>query len=296
MKFPLWLLIGPAAIAANADELDVKRSKNVPELRSEFLEKARCSIRELLLETESQIGTRIAFVALPKDDPVSARFLYDTRLQEAQVQLRPGWEDVDVAHELIHTHMDLMDRFPMLAWKRGAQRLLSSEIAFARLQTYVKDEIVHARLVKMGLRLDGEVFRPPLFDSLYTRAAECLEKNPNTANDGLAHLDKAGLGVLCRACFLLQAELLLKNYRDLLPVGRVQQTERFIRAVRQHRPREAAHADTILKILEQHDIATREGHRGALLAWAKLEGIDHVVGASCYQKSDGGKFLLPFPD
>lgn len=296
MKFPPWFLVVCAVVAAKADEFQATPHGNVPELRADFLKKARPSIRELLLETESQIGAQIVFIALPQRDPVSARFLYDTMVREAQVQLRPGWEDVDVAHELIHARMDLIDRLPMLAWKRGTDKMLSSEMAFARIQTYVKDEIVHARLLKMGYRLDGEVFRPPLFDSLYTRAAESLEKDPTAQNDGLAHLDKMGLGRLCRACFLVQAELLLKNYRDQLPEGRVRQTERFIRALRQHRPGEAAHADIILEIFERCDISTPEGHRQALLAWTRLEGLDHVVGTSVYLKSREGKFLLPYPE
>lgn len=279
-----------------ADEFSSGPVRVAPELRAEFFAKARPAISNLLVETEQDIGMKVVFIALPTNDAVIARFIYDTTRNEPQVQLRAGWEDVDVAHELIHTRMDLVDRFAMLAWRRGVKRTPEGEAAFARVQTYVKDELVHARLVKIGLRLDGEVIRASLFDSLYTEAAQRLERGAKRADDGLAHLDKLGRGTLCRASFLIQAELLLKRYRDQLPPLRVRQTERFIRAFREHRAVESEYADKILNLFALHDATTTDGHRALLDAWTKLEQLDDIVGTSTYQRTSDGIFRLPFPE
>ena len=261
-----------------------------------FFEVARPSVSNLLVATESDIGVKVVFMALPDDDEVVARFIFDTSCNEPRLQLRKQWEDIDVAHELMHTRMDLIEGFPMLAWRRDVTRTREISAAFGRLQTYVKDEVVHARLLKMGLKLDGEIIRAPLFDSVYEHCARYLEEGSNHANDGMAHLDKLGRGTLCRVCFLVQAELLLKNYRTQLPAHRIEQSERFIRAFRDHRKTEAEEADAVLELFRKYDVQMPAGHREILVAWTKIEGLEKFVGPSCYQKKDGNRYILPFPD
>ncbi len=264
-------------------------------LRHEVLQHARPAIRELLALTEKQTGLQVVFAPLPSTNAVVACSIYDTALNEARIQLRQGWEDVDVAHELIHLQLDLVDRFSVLAWRRDVPHTEAVDAAFGRVQTYTKDEIVHARLLKLGFKLDGEILRPPLFDDLYVNAARYLEAGNARPDDGMAHLDRLGYGTLCRAAFLVQAELLLKNYRKQLPPGRIAQAERFIRAFRAHRPEEAARADAVLELFRKYDVQTAAGQGEILRQWAALEGLDKFVGLSIYQKTAGGNFTLPFP-
>jgi hypothetical protein len=150
--------------------------------------------------------------------------------------------------------------------------------------------------VKMGLAADGEVFRPPLFDSLYANAARHLEAGRERPDDGMAHLDKLGYGVVTRTCFLVQAELLLKNYRAQLPAKRVDQTERFIRAFRAHRAEESERADTVLALFAKHDVMTPAGQLEIKKAWSAMEGLDKFVGVSTYKKEMEGRYFLPFPE
>jgi hypothetical protein len=202
---------------------------------------------------------------------------------------------VDVAHELMHMRMDLLEGFSLLAWRRDVPHTEAAEAALGRVQTYVNDEVVHRHLVDAGLKLDGEVLRPPLFDDIYANVARYLEEGRDRANDGMAHLDKLGYGTLCRAAFLVQAELVLKNYRTQLPESRVKLAERFIRVFRAQRPEETARADAVLALFQQHDVQSPAGQREILRRWAALEGLDQFVGVSIYQKTPAGSYILPFP-
>jgi hypothetical protein len=230
-----------------------------PALRREVLQRARPAIRDLLARTEKETGLQVVFAALPSTNPVVACSIYDTARNEARIQLREGWEDVDVAHELIHLRLDLAEQFAVLAWRRDVPHTDAVDAAFGRVQTYTKDEIVHARLLKLGFKLDGEILRPPLFDDLYVNAARYLEAGNSRPDEGMAHLDRLGYGQLCRAAFLVQAELLLKNYRRELPPRRIAQAERFVRAFRAHRPEEAASADQVLSLFGKYDVQKASG-------------------------------------
>jgi alpha-L-fucosidase 2 len=146
-------------------------------LRGEFLESARPEIRRLLEDTEQRIGLPIRFVALPATDPVLARCYFDPHRNEARVMLRVGWQDVDVAHELMHLRMEFLEGFSVLAWRRDVTRTEAAEAAFGRIQTYINDEVVHQHLFDAGLKLDGEILRPQLFDDIYTNVARYLDEN-----------------------------------------------------------------------------------------------------------------------
>ena len=93
----------------------------------------------------------------------------------------------------------------------------------------------------------------------------------------------------------MQAELVLKNYRPQLSEQRVQQAKRFIRAFREHRPEEAAKADAVLALFQQHDVQTPAGQREILRRWAAMEGLDRFVGVSAYIKTAESGYTLPFP-
>jgi hypothetical protein len=287
-----------ATVLANSQAVQSASStaKAAPELRDAFFKGARPAISNLLTDTETRTGTKMVFMTLPDNDSVAARFIFDPFRQEAQIQLRRNWQDVDVAHELMHARMDLIDAFAMLAWRHDAARTSENEAAFGRLQTYVKDEVVHANLVKMGLNPDGEVLRPTLFDNLYADVTRYLDEGRNHANDGMAHLDKTGHGTLCRVCFLVQAELVLKNYGTQLPADRVEKTKRFIAAFRAHRQEEARKADDVLELFRTYDVGTAKGHREILVGWTKMEGLEKIVGPSSYKREASGRYVLPFPD
>ena len=295
---PRWCLgitLGTTLFAvASLGCLAAEAAKNSA-LRREFLQGARPEIRRLLADTEERVGLPMTFMALPATDAVVARCTYDPFRNEAQIQLRRGWQDVDVAHELMHLRLELLEGFSVLAWRRDVIHTEATEAAFGRVQTYVNDEIVHRRLVEAGLKLDGEVLRPPLFDDIYANVARHLEEGRARPDDGMAHLDKFGRGPLCRAAFLVQAELGLKNHRQQLPQHRAEQTERFIRAFRAHRQEEAAQADAVLALFRQHDVQKPAGQREILRRWAAMEGLQKFVGVSAYQKTHKGNYILPFP-
>ncbi len=265
-------------------------------LRGSFFEQARPAISNLLVETENLGGRKMVFVAAEEGESVVARCPYDVERQEPRIFLRQGWLDVDVAHEAMHMRLDLVEGFGMLAWRRDVRHADAVLAAFGRVQTYVKDEVVHARLVKMGLKVDGEVIRPNLFDSIYRNATRYMEEGRDRPNDGMAHLDKLGYGVLCRVCFLVQAELLLNNYRDKLSPGRIALVEKFICTFRAQRPAESARADKILELFRRNDVQTPAGHDEILRAWAKVEGLVKFVGVTCYRKEQESHYTLPFPE
>ena len=264
-------------------------------LRQEFNQAARPEIRRLLAETEDLTGLPMMFRPLPDTSPVLARCTYDPFQNEARIELRRGWQDVDVAHELMHMRMELLEGFSILAWRRDVAHTEATEAAFGRVQTYINDEVVHAHLFNAGLKLDGEVLRPPLFDDIYSNVARYLEKGRARPDDGMAHLDKLGYGALCRAAFLIQAELVLKNYRSQLSPQRVGQAERFIRAFRAYRPEETGKADAVLALFRECDVQKPAGQREILRRWADLEGLEKFVGVSTYEKTAKGNYILPFP-
>jgi hypothetical protein len=264
------------------------------ELRRQFIQRARPSIVRLLEDTERSIGLPVQFVALADTSSVLASCYYDPHANQARVQLREGWEDVDVAHELMHLRMDLTGGFSVLAWKRDVVRTPAAEAAFGRIQTYISDEVVHQRLLDAGLKLDGEILRPQLFDDIYANVAKYLNADKDRANDGMSHLDAMGYGALCRIAFFVQA-CLIESRWVALPPARVELARNFMSAFRAKRPEEAAKAFEVLEWFRQQDVQTPEGHREILRRWAALEKLDAVVGVSSYRKTAQGNFILPFP-
>lgn len=212
-----------------------------------------------------------------------------------KIHLRGGWEDVDVAHELMHMELELIECYSVLAWRRNIKTSDSIEKAFGRVRAIVDDEVVHARLVGYGYRVDGEVLKCQLFDEVYTKAASRLKKHRARFDDGMGHLDNISYGALCRSSFLVQAHLILKSYRQQLEDHHLKRLKRFIDAFETHLIPETKKAHRILAIFEEHDVQSVGGHKQILLKWAQMENLDQFVGVSSYRRHGSG-FCLPFPE
>jgi hypothetical protein len=262
--------------------------------RATVLEGLRPSVKSYVAEVEAKCGLQAVFQPLSRGAYVVAQYWFDPAKNMPIVSLGKGWQDVDVAHEFTHMKLDLVDGFSVLAWRRGVERKKEIEAAFGRLRCYVDDQVVHMRLVKQGYKLDGEVLKPPLFDSIFTNVPKYLNEGRERKNDGMAHLDDVGCGDLCRATFLIQAELALKFFRDSLSPARVKLAQDFIKAFRTHRAREAEKADKILALFEKYDVMTPAGHANILKEWTSLEGLDAYVGLTAY-KRENDRFILPWP-
>ena len=262
--------------------------------RAEVLPALRPAVKELLADIEAKAGLQVVFRELPPSSYVVAEYWFDTAKNTPNVYLRRGWQDVDVAHELMHMKLELREGFRVLAWRRDVPHSKEIEAAFGRLRGYVDDQVVHVRLVRAGYKADGEVLKPQLFDSIYTNATRYLKEGRARANDGMAHLDALGHGDLCRATFLVQAELVLKFFGGALPPERLGLAKEFSAAFRAHRAKEAAKADKILALFEKYDVLTVAGHESILREWSEMEGLDRFVGISAY-KREGGRYILPWP-
>lgn len=262
--------------------------------RTDLLKVLRPAVRQMLADIESTTGLRVRFEPIPAGTFVVAQYNFDPRTNTPRIEIGPGWQDVDVAHELTHMRLELVERFPVLAWRRGAAPTPQREAALGRVRSYVDDEVVHARLVRAGYKADGEVLKPPVFDDVYTNVSRYLEEGRDRRNDGMSHLDSIGYGDLCRSAFLAQAELILRNYGDVLPPNRVELVKRFVRAFRKHRPAEAQRADKVLALFRKHDVQSVAGHRAILEGWARLEGLDRFSGITSYRRRNA-RYVLPWP-
>ncbi|MCY3021365.1 MAG: hypothetical protein NTW87_20310 [Planctomycetota bacterium] len=262
--------------------------------RAAVLAKLRPSVLKLLNEVESKTGLQAVFRPTAPGTYVVAQYFFDPRTNTPTISLGKGWEDVDVAHELTHMKMELLDGYRVLAWRRDVTHSKETEAAFGRVRCYVDDQVVHVLLARAGYKVDGEVLKPPLFDSIYTKVPRYLNENRPPRDDGMAHLDPLGHGDLCRAAFLVQAELLPKLFGETLPPERLKLAKEFAAAFRQHRPKEAEKADKILALFQKYDVMTLAGHESILKEWSEMEGLDRFVGISSY-KRENGKYVLPWP-
>lgn len=262
--------------------------------RANVINRLRPRVKNLLSVVEGITGLQVIFESLPSGSYVAAQYRFVTIHNTATVFLGDRSEDFDVAHELTHMKLELVEGYHVLAWRQNIVRASPIETAFGRVRAYVDDEVVHARLVDDGYELDGEVLRPQLFDDVYTNVPRYLEELRPRSDDGMAHLDDIGYGDLCRSSFLVQAELILESYGQDLNYDRLERVKHFIEAFRTHRGREADKADEILALFKRHDVQSVEGHKQILLQWAKIERLDQFVGVSAYHRQ-GERFILPWP-
>ena len=261
--------------------------------RDEVVSKLQRDVKSLLLETEDEMGVRVQFESLPRTTEVVAQYLFKSP-SKARIYLRSDWKDVDVAHELTHMHLELIEGLFVLAWRRGVDQADAIERAYGRIRAYVDDEVVHARLVKSGYQVDGEVIKPQLF-RLYATAASRLKKGRARFDDGMAHLDDIGYVSLCRSAFLVQARLILESYGERLQDFHLKRLQRFIDAFQTHLGAETDKADAISELFKEHDVKLFEEHREILSKWARIESLDGFVGTTRYRQCESG-FCLPFPD
>lgn len=262
--------------------------------RAKVLERLREPARKLLAELETKTGLQVVFQSLPRSSYVIAQYSFDPPSNTPTVLLRSGWKDADVAHELTHMQLDLVEGYRVLAWRRDVAHTKELEAAIGRVRSYVDDQVVHARLARAGYKMDGEVLSPVFFEDICTNIPRYLDEGRARPNDGMAHLDKEGYGDLCRSTFLVQMELVVEHYSDSMPAERLKLVKQFITAFRAHRAREAEKADKILALFRRYDVQTLTGHERILKEWSEMEGLDRFVGLSAYVRRDG-KFTLPFP-
>jgi len=260
------------------------------------VKKLRGRIKGLLGELEARTALAVEFRRLGRDFEVVAQYSFEQPSRPI-VHLRDDWEDVDVAHELMHMKLELVDGFCVLAWRKGVERDKAVEKAFGLIRSYVDDAVVFERLARMGLRVDGEVIKRQFFDEICTRVARYLRDGRSEESDGMAHLDRVGggrYGGLRRSTFLVQAELIKKHYRAKLGAAHRRVLDDFISTFRLFRREQAANADRVLGYFAKYNVQQRDGHARILVGWAELEGLERWVGLSRYVRRAGG-FILPYP-
>lgn len=261
--------------------------------RSDVIDNLDSRVVTILDEVESATDLQVQFHALT-GSYVAAQYRFDPYSNTATVFLRSDWEDVDIAHELMHMKLELVKGFAVLAWRSDVFQTKAIEVAFGRVRAYVDDEVVHSRLVQEGFTLDGEVLKSQIFDEIYTKVPRYLEKLRPRPDDGMAHLDEFGYGELCRSSFLVQAELICQNYSSVLSDAHRKKVQRFVSAFRTHRSIEAGKADKVLRLFESNNVMSVAGHKEILNSWARLEALDRFVGPSIYARRDN-HYILPWP-
>ena len=264
--------------------------------RDKVIRKLRESIKKLLGGLEARTGLTVEFKSLDRKFGVVAQ--YDFKQPNRPIVfLRPDWEDVDAAHELVHMRLELVDRYSVLAWRAKVRRDKPVEKAFGLIRSYVDDTVVFQRLYEMGLKIDGEIIKHQFFDDICTKVPMYLKEGRSLRNDGMAHFDNftgGRYGDLRRSAFLVQAELIMRFYGDRLSGKHMQLVKDFIQTFRRFRRRQANKADKVLGYFKKDDVYTVEGHSRILSKWAELEDLNTRVGLSSYVAKGGG-FVLPFP-
>jgi len=254
----------------------------------------RQSISELLQRIQQATQLEVRFTTLPSDAGVYAQYYFDPHNQIPTIRLSNAATDVDVAHELIHMELELVDGFAVPGWKHGVDRFNGAERAFGLVRSYVDDEVVHKRLIDLELTFDGDIIRPPFFEDLCTTVPVQLNRGLARALDGMTHMDGIGHGHLRRVAFLIQAELIRNSYSDLLTEDHYKRLVLFVDSFRNWRRPESLLADVVLQWFSDFDVLSVDGHYEILSRWLEFEGLLGYVGTSRYEKTDG-KYLLPWP-
>jgi hypothetical protein len=136
--------------------------------RSDVIDNLDSRVVTILHEVESATDLQVQFQTLT-GSYVAAQYGFDPHSNTATVSLRSDWEDVDIAHELMHMKLELVEGFAVLAWRNDVSQTKAIEAAFGRVRGYVDDEVVHSRLVQEGFTLDGDVLKSQIFDDIYTK-------------------------------------------------------------------------------------------------------------------------------
>ncbi len=252
---------------------------------------SRKPIKDLFEDLENRTGVTIEFQSLGKDETIAK---YDFQQPDHPIiLLRSDWEEVDVAHELMHMKIELIDGYSVLAWRRGVPH----DSAVGRATHLIRlgdDVIVHELLRLMGLQVDGEIIRPPFFDDICTKITKCLKQGATRPKDRMADYDDIGFGDLRRYWRLVFVELVLDSYGNALTCEHRELAKDFVDTFRNTRLRESTKADKILGYFEQYDVNSIDGHKAILENWTKLELLNSCVGPMSYSVQGNG-FVLPFP-
>lgn len=260
----------------------------------QLLARLRPTVKALIAELEAATDLHIRFVKLPISSEVLATYAFDPHSQIATIAVCDNAEDVDVAHELTHMRLELMETYKVLAWRSASSQTMEREATMRTIRNFIDDEVVHSRLVAAGFRLDGEVIRPKLFDDRCITIPNHLRAAKSLKNDGMAHQDKFGCGDLYRALLYVQCYFLRANYEEALTQERLDLLDDFVDTFRRFRPRQLRKAQSILSVFESHNVQSVEGHAEILRALAELEKVDQFMGISAYRKQNG-MYVLPYP-
>lgn len=265
--------------------------------RSYVMVRLRPSVTELLKTIERCTGVQIIFEHLRSTSDVIAENTVELAANRIIIRLREtspgkgGWADCDLAHELMHAKMELLDGCDVLQPTEGVPDPNNVLQAVNLIRSYVDDEVVHANLAELGFSVDGEVIKPNLFDDVCVNVPRLLAEGAQ--NDGMTHLDGIGYGALRRASFLIQAELVVDRYGDALTPEHLQLAKNFIQAFRSSLPEQTERADCILESFGEHDVLSVEGHNKILSAWIRKENLQALVVQGRYGRGpDGGWCLL----
>jgi len=243
------------------------------------------------MDLENRTSLTIEFQSLGNNEPM-AKYFFQTPNRPI-IYLRSDWEEVDVAHELMHMKIELLNGYSVLAWRQGVPH--DSAVGKATGLIRLGDDVlVHELLRKMGLKIDGEIIRPPLFDDICTKIPKCLKQGSARPRDRMQDFDDIGFGDLRRCWYLIFVQLVLDSYGKDLTYEHRELAEDFIRTFRDKRARESKKADKVLAYFKQYDVFSIDGHKAILENWTKLESLNSCVGPMSYVAQDN-VFLLPFP-
>jgi hypothetical protein len=259
-----------------------------------ILSRLREQVKGFLSTLEECTGLEIQFEALPQSNECMSEYRFIIP-DKPRIGLRADWEDVDVAHELMHMKLELVEGYSVLAWRRNCVCSDSVQRAFGRIRNYTDDEVVHARLGReFGFKVDGQVVRSQLFEK-YAKAKSKLKKGRARYDDEMTALDDTEYGELCRSAFLLQAYLIQESYHKELEPPHLKRLKGFIDTFETYLDKEAAKAKGVYALFRVHDVQSVEGHKQILQKWAQMEGLDRFVGITSYQRCET-QFSLPYPE
>lgn len=262
--------------------------------REDIIARLRPSVEKQLTCVERQTGLQVRFSRLPTTSHVAATYTFNPHDNVATVGLASKWKDVDVAHELLHMQLELVEGFSVLAWRRNVAITDALNAAMQKLRTLPDDEVVHERLVAAGFQLDGEVLKPQIFDDRCKTVPKRLRSAYSLKNDGMAHLDPFEFGDYYRASLYVQVQLIRDKYSEMLFAERLTVLDDFLESFRRFRPRQHRKANRILQLFQEYNVQTIDGHSQILVQLTQLEKLVQDMGISSYSKQNG-KYILPWP-
>lgn len=271
-------------------------SGKVISFRDEVLERIGPETKSLLESLEAKVKLNIEFQRLDDKSFVVAQYMFNPPSRPV-VYIKDGWREDDVAHELMHLKIELVEGYSVLAWRKNVLREESVGSAYSLIRSYTDDMLVFARLWEMGFKVDGEIIKSPFFDDICFNVTKYLKEGRGRKDDGMAHLDNIAdgrYGQLRRSTFLILGEHVKSVWYEKLTDNHKQVLDEFILTFRKYRPIESAKADKVLSLFKKYDIKSTKEHSVILEKWAQLEKVDKWVGITKYKRCENG-YILPYP-